>query len=312
MRIIDPHIDLADFYKLNHWTKRDFFSEDSPAWVTLPKLQTSGIDVVGFTLYFDESFKQTTFHDGVRSFHHFYQDLLSEQTQLLQITSKIDFKNKPKDKIGYFYAIEGMECFNEPKDFNLFYDLGVRCFSFTWSFDNNYASGRDTNNNHGLTNQGREVLNLMKEQNNLIIDVVHASPKTINDIANAWDGVLVTTHSNASSVHPNLHNLSDEEIDLIVERKGVISLLPLNECTGSHGTFEELYRHLDYIASKWGLEYVAFSSDIYPVPEYPFLENTVDIGVASKWYRYLQTRLSDEEVDKVMWGNWARILSTAL
>ena len=110
MKIIDPHVDVADFYKLNRWTVDEFFNEESKAWTTLPKLKQAEIDVIGFTLYFDKSFIETNFYDGVKSFYDFYKRIISKTDELQSIQTAIDFDEKPKDKIGYFLSIEGFEC----------------------------------------------------------------------------------------------------------------------------------------------------------------------------------------------------------
>lgn len=312
MKIIDPHVDVADFYTLNKWRPEEFYRENSPAWATLPKLKATGIDVIGLTLYFDESFVKTNFYDGVKDFYHFYQELLSAGDEMYQIKEAVDFTHKPKGDIGFFYSIEGFECLRTPEDFNEFYDLGVRSFGFTWSYENQYACGRHSKHDFGLTTQGRRVIDLMNTQAKLIVDIAHLSEKSVRDVEKKWPSMIVTTHGNARSIFDTTHNLSDDEISIIVERNGVVSLFPLSEDTGSKGTFDELYEHLDYIASKWGLEYVGFSSDIYPLPEYPFIHNAQDILVGKKWSDYLLTKMSRNEVEQVMWGNWARVLASAL
>ena len=253
MKIIDPHIDLADFYKLNGWGVDDFNGENSSAWVTLPKLKQCGVEVIGLTLYFDESFLKTNYHDGVKSFYEFYQQLLGNNDGLVPIKIAKDLTTKPADKIGYFYTIEGFECLREPNDFDEFYSLGVRSFGLTWSFDNSYACGRHTKNDRGLTKQGLEVIGKMKQKQKLIVDIAHLSEQSVKDLDKSWPGMMVTTHGNCRSIYKTKHNLADDEIQIIVDRGGVVSLFPLTEDTGPRASFDDLYKHLDYIAGKVGL-----------------------------------------------------------
>ncbi len=310
MKMIDPHVDVADFYRLNNWDSTDFYREESDAWATLSKMKAAGIDVVGLTLYFDESFLDTSYYDGVKSFYDFYQRLFSSGNGLYSITSGREFREKPADLVGYFFSIEGFECFRSPADFEEFYDLGVRSFGFTWSHDNLYACGRHTKRDTGLTSDGYTVIERMRKREKLIVDIAHLSEKSIADLEKKWSGMIVTTHGNVRSIHESVHNLTDNEISIIVERDGVVSLFPLTEDTGPNNTLDDLYRHVDYIASKWGIKYVGYCSDIYPLDEYPFLQNAQDILINRDWYRYLLTRMKSSEVEQIMWGNWARILST--
>jgi len=299
-------------YKWFGLSLSDFFAEKSDAPVTLEKIKKAEIDIIGLSLYFDKSFVETTFYDGVKSFYEFYQKILKKTDALYLIKSVKSLENKPDGKIGFFYSIEGFECFRTPEDFDEFYDLGVRAFGFTWTYDNRYACGRASKNDVGITKLGRKVIDKMNKKKRLIIDIAHLSEQSVKDLDKYYRGMIVTTHGNARGAYHTSHNLTDEEIQIIVNRGGVVSLMPLVNDVGPTGTFEELYQHLDYIANKWGLDYVAFSSDIYPDPQYRFCHDYKDILIIKHLYDYLLTRLSKKEVKKVMYDNWIRILASSL
>jgi membrane dipeptidase len=287
-------------------------SDKKELWASLPKIKNSEIDVIGLTLYFDESFVKTNYYDGVKTFWDFYQHIFSKTDAFWQIKESKDLVNKPDDRVGYFFSIEGLHCLRSPEDFIEFYDLGVRSVGFTWSCGNDYAGGRDDKVDAGLTLAGLEVVKLMNEKKKIIIDIAHLGEKSARDIEKKWQGMMVTTHGNSRSVFDSSHNLTDDEVKIIVERGGVVSLFPLTEDAGEEGTFEELYRHLDYIASGWGIEHVAFSTDIYPLPEYPFINNAKDITIAKDWSEYLLSKMDHKTVEQVLWGNWVRVLKESL
>lgn len=308
MKIIDPHIDIADIYKYFGYSLSEFFAKNSNAPVTLSKIRKTNIDIVGFSLYFDKHFVKTSFYDGVKEFYRFYQKLLSKTDKFYLIKSSKDLKNKPKNKIGFFYSIEGFECFRIPDDFDEFYKIGVRSFGFTWDFDNKYACGRYSKNDKGITRLGRQVIKKMNRKKKIIVDIAHLSEQSIRDLDRYYSGMIVTTHSNVRSIYNTLHNLKDDEIQIIVDRGGIVSLFPLVSDTGGRGTFEELYEHFDYIVNKWGIDYVGFASDIYPAPEYPFLHDYKDILVLKHLQEFFSRRLSKKELEKVMYKNWIRVL----
>ncbi len=312
MKIIEPHLDIADFYTLNNWKAEEFYRQDSSAWATLFKLKKTGIDFVWLSLYFDESLRKTSFYDGVKSYYKFYQQLISLGEGLKLIKTAEEFFNKANNEIGFFYSIEGLECVRKIDDFLELYELGVRSFGFSWDSGNEYCSGRHSKIDTGITNKGLELIKLMKRKEKLIIDIAHLSSLSIKELAKQWDGMIVNTHSNSRRIWNHPHNLTDEEISLIVERKGVIGLFPLTEAVGSNNNFDDLYLHLDYIASKWGIDFVGFSSDIYPSPEYLFLNNAKDIMISKDWCDYLLTKMSLEDVEKVMYKNWARVINLSL
>lgn len=311
MKKADLHIDMADIYNSFGLASDEFFRKDSDAPITLCKLEQTGIDVVALSLYFDKGFVKTDFHDGVKGYHAFYESLLSKTGRFHHIKSYEDLKNKPEGKIGYLYAIEGFDCFRSQEDLEEFYGMGVRCFAPAWATDNDYACGRHTESDRGLTAEGKELINRMNGRK-LIMDVTHLSEKSVLDLAGSFDGTIVATHSNADKICSDTHNLTDDEIGIIAERGGVIGLFPLVECVGGKGTMEDLYRHLDYIAGKWGVEHIGFSSDIYPLPEYPFINDVKDVLVLNDIEEYLLTRMGRNDVEKVMRGNWMSVLEDAL
>lgn len=312
MKVIDPHIDVADMYKYFGYSLDEFFAEDSDAPVTLSKIRKANIDIVGLSLYFDKHFVKTSFYDGVKEFYHFYQKLLSKTDKFYLIKSSKDLKNKPKNKIGFFYSIEGFECFRTANDFDEFYEMGVRSFGFTWAFENKYAHGRHSKNDRGITTLGRQIIKKMNKKKKLIVDIAHLSEQSVKDLGRYYSGMIVTSHCNVRSVYNTPQNLKDEEIQIIVDRDGVVSLFPLVGDTGPRGTFEELYKHFDYVVSKWGIDYVNFASDIYPAAEYSFLHDHKDILILKHLQEFLLRKLSREEVKKVMYKNWIRVLKSSL
>jgi membrane dipeptidase len=299
---IDIHIDIADIYRTFQYSQNDFYSQkDLP--VTLAKLQEARVRVLGASLYFDESFLNSNFYDGVNNFYNWYKKLFSLNSTINDVRDV----NKESDKVFYIYTIEGIQCFRTPKDFNHFFDLGVKIFGLTWQKDNDYACGRNSKHDTGISRKGFAVLEMMKSKS-LIIDIAHLSEKSVKDTARIFDGTIVSTHSNIRSVYDSTHNLTDEEIQIIVDRGGVVSLFPFSADTGKNGTFNEFYKHIEYIINKWGEDYVAISSDIYPLDKYPFLEGYKDVLVLNGLEDFLIKKLNKKTVKKIFYDNWMRIL----
>lgn len=313
MKIFDPHVDVADMYAYLDWSIDDFYSGTKAPWVTRDKLRQAGIDVIGLTLYFDKSLVKTNFFDGVNNFYDFYQDLINKEPESYQqILTASDLSAKKSGQLGYFFSIEGFECFRTPQDFHYFYQKGIRCFGFTWSFENQYAHGRNSSQDEGITRKGKEVIQLMNQTSKLIVDIAHLSEVSVKDLDRLFEGMIVSTHTNLRSIKDAPHNLTDAEVQLIIDRGGVVSLFPLTEDTGPNGTFDDLYAHVDYFLSKWGDDHLAFSSDIYPLAEYPFLHHYDDILIDKLWADYLLKRLPLKTVTKIMYSNWQRVINSAL
>lgn len=182
----------------------------------------------------------------------------------------------------------------------------------TWDNGNIFASGiMDNDDDHGITPLGMKILKKIKKQK-IIMDISHLSKKSIYDLGNNFNGMIVRSHGNVKTVWNARRSLEDDQIQMIVERKGVVGLLPLVSSIGPDGTFEELYKHFEYIVSRWGNDYVTFSSGIYPIPEYPFIEGFKDIKIMKALQDFLLTKISEEDVYKIMFQNWERVIRSSL
>lgn len=311
MKLIDPHIDIASIYDEFKIPLNDFFSHRKDIPVTLQMLNDTETTIVGFTLFMDPNLIKTNMFDGVMKYHAFYKELLSKTNELIQIKNKNDLETLPSNKVGLFYSIEGFECFRDENDFETFYDLGVRSFGLTWESANAYATGNGSPSDFGITSKGKELLKRMS-RNRLIVDTAHLSDLSFKDLDKYFDGIIVNTHANAKSVVDLPHNLSDDQIQIIVDHEGLICLLPTKDEVGGNGTFDDWYKHLDYIASTWGVERVALCSDIFPLPEYPFVNNAQNMTVIKDFQNYLLKKLDIETVKKISHDNFFNLLKRSL
>ncbi len=77
MRVIDLHIDIADMSQLIGFSLDDFYSDQAAIPVSLEKLKSAEVGLVGFSLYFDESLVTSSYYDGVKQSICFYNELVS-------------------------------------------------------------------------------------------------------------------------------------------------------------------------------------------------------------------------------------------
>lgn len=311
MKLVDPHIDIASIYDEFKIPIEDFFSQRIDIPVTLPMLKNTETSIVGFTLFMDPNLVKTNMFDGVVKYYEFYKKLLSKTNELIQIKNKVDLENLSPDKIGFFYSIEGLECFRDENDFEFFYDIGVRSFGLTWEAENDFATGNGSNVDFGITSKGKELLKKMNNRR-LIVDTAHLSDNSFVDLDKGFDGIIVNTHANAKAIVDLPHNLSDDQIQIIVDHDGLVCLLPTKDEVGGNGTFDDWYKHLDYISSKWGVERVALCSDIFPLPEYPFVNNALNMTVIKDFQNYLLQKIDVETVQKISHDNFFNLLKRSL
>lgn len=128
-------------------------------------------------------------------------------------------------QVGIIPALEGADPIRRKEDVEHWYRRGVRLVGLAWAAGSRYAGG---NRNPGpLTDEGRDLLETMAEFN-LILDVSHLAEEAFWEVLDRYEGPIVATHSNPRAFVPTPRHLSDPMIRALVERDGVIGVVPYN------------------------------------------------------------------------------------
>jgi len=170
-------------------------------------------------------------------------------------------------KIAILLSMEGAHGLGVDPDwrdvFQQFYDRGLRLLGVTWSFSNRFA-GSSGDGGGGLTDEGRELVQLARDRR-VLLDVSHASQPTTMDICRYSNDPVIASHSNAKSVRGVARNLTDEEIRCISQTGGVIGLNfhATFVSGGAEGpaTVSRVADHADHLAQVGGHQVVALGTD---------------------------------------------------
>lgn len=186
-------------------------------------------------------------------------------------------------------------------------DAGVKIFGLVWNGENELACGAYMNDRKGLTEKGKETAREL-ERLRILPDVSHLSEAGFWDLARGTEGPLTATHSDARSVHPDLRNLTDEQIRLIRDRHGLIGLnfYPEFLAEGT-ATVDDLLRHADRILSLGGEDILVLGSDFDGVDALPEgIRGVEDMAtVAGRFREEYGTTLAE----KILHGNAERLLA---
>ena len=179
----------------------------------------------------------------------------------------VSFGDAKKDdkRVKAILAIEGGAALAGDIE-NLYkaYEKGVRILTLTWNAENEIASGAFCENG-GLTSFGKTVIKKM-EKLKMVIDVSHLNRESFFDVAENTTLPFIASHSNPDIVETNAgrkRNLTDEQIEIIKERNGLIGLnfykefLDVDNKTG----VEALKVHLDYLLNKGCENIIALGLD---------------------------------------------------
>lgn len=169
--------------------------------------------------------------------------------------------------------MEGVEALDTEGDaLHAFYEMGLRSLGPVWSRNNAFAHGvpfrfpSDGDIGPGLTEAGKR---LVRDCNKLgiLIDLSHLNVAGFNDVAALSDAPLVATHSNACAITPSSRNLTDRQLAVIRESKGMVGLnfgtifLRPDGKRLNDMTLEPMLRHLDHLITHLGEDHVGFGSD---------------------------------------------------
>lgn len=216
--------------------------------------------------------------------------------------------------------LEGAEVIHSDlSNLETYYQQGIRSIGLVWSRPNNFGYGvpfrfpDSPDTGPGLTDAGKALIKACNELG-ILIDLAHLNEKGFWDVAECSSMPLVVTHADVHAICPSTRNLTDGQIEAVGASNGVIGINfeTLNTHPQASTAFNvpltQITAHIDYIVEKIGIDHVAFGSD-FDGAEMPLL-----LRDASKLPTLINTLLeqgySQEDVEKIAYKNWLRVLQT--
>ena len=100
-----------------------------------------------------------------------------------------------------------------------------------------------------------------------MIDLSHINEAGFDDVARLSDAPLVATHSNAHAVTPSTRNLTDRQLKMIRDSRGMVGLNYATSFLRRDGRqspdmgWEDVLAHLDHLIETLGEDHVGLGSD---------------------------------------------------
>lgn len=210
-----------------------------------------------------------------------------------------------KTKSNILLGVEGGHIFdNTVKQLETFYDLGVRVFTITWNNSNALAHAALDNDRKGLTKKGKDFV---RELNNydVIIDLSHASTRTVLDVCDISDNNVIASHSCVRALQTSfLRNIADRALGAIAQRGGVVGINFSAYHLGGHSVAD----HIDYVKDNFGIDAAAIGSDFDGIDD-AVISSPQGIGALEK--ELGKRGYTGAEIEKVFSGNFLRVLRKA-
>ena len=153
----------------------------------------------------------------------------------------------------------------DPKNVELFHELGVRQMHFAYNRRNEVAGGC-YEPDAPLTKLGLEVL-LACEEVGVIVDCSHLNERSALAICDAAEKPTVFSHSNVRALNNNLRNVTDEMIAACAATDGVIGVTGLSNFTpGKRAEADAMVEVIDYLCERVDIRHVGVGLDyVYDV-----------------------------------------------
>jgi microsomal dipeptidase-like Zn-dependent dipeptidase len=145
------------------------------------------------------------------------------------------------------------------------------------------------------------------EQRRILVDLAHASPRTIEDVLAMAARPVVVSHTGVRGTCDNSRNLSDEQLQAVARGGGVVGIgyWPTAVCGDDAASIARGVRHAARVA---GIDHVGIGTDFDGAVTVPF-DATGHVLVTEA---LLQEGFSEDEVSRIMGGNVLRLLAETL
>jgi membrane dipeptidase len=328
--IIDLHFDLPmDLYEKRQ--RKNVLTTEF-----LPELDAGNICVVGVAIYIEDRYLPD---EGLRVALDQIARLHAEAQGCQQFVISKNYRDMQKARedgeIALIITMEGVEPLGT--DLNLlriFYELGVRSIGLTHARSNAAGHGgifaSSGSSQQGLTDFGRDLVREC-EALGVIIDLAHINPVGFKEVLSMTTKPPIVSHTNVRHYYDIERNISDEQITMIGERHGVIGVNSvLVSPKKEESTLDRYVDHIEYIANLIGIDGVGVGFDFFEFiySQWPesakrelaeklttpqFIPDLKNHSHARNLTRKLIERgFNDEEIEKILRGNWLRIFEKCL
>jgi membrane dipeptidase len=229
--------------------------------------------------------------------------------------------NQASVPLGFVLAMEGSDPVLSPRELEAWWEDGLRVASLSHYSMGRYAAG--TGPSGGVTPAGRELLGEM-DRLGVVLDVAHLSEQAFWEAIELFRGSVAFTHGGMRALVPMWRSLSDEQLMVLIERGGVVGISMDNwqihrgwvrgQSTPELVSLEEVVDHIDHICQLAGSsDHAAIGTDLdgsFGTEQTPRELDT--IADLQKIHPILRCRgYSEEDIGKIMHGNWMRLLCQA-
>ena len=328
--VIDMHFDLPmDLYE-----KRG--RSNVLATEFLPEFEAGGMGIIGAAIYIEDQYlPERGLQVALGQIARLYTEAEQSKRCVVCRTHEEISRALDSKKIGFLITMEGVEPLGDDLDLlRAFYELGVRTIGLTHARTNAAGHGgifaASGSSPEGLTPFGRDLVREC-EKLGVIVDLAHINPAAFKEIVDLTTKPLIVSHTNSRKFYDVERNISDEQIKMIGQRRGVIGVNSVLVSPKQETSTLDCYvDHIQHIADLIGIDCVGIGFDFFEFiyrqwPESKkkwmaeklttphFIPDLTNHSHARNLTRKLIERgFGDDDIERLLRGNWLRVFKELL
>jgi membrane dipeptidase len=279
--------------------------------------------------YSDEEEANALYNTQLDAYYRLAEDnpekfqLVLDLAHLSEVLSHWEDPTEENHPVGLVPLMEGAEAVRHPSELEEWWQRGVRIIGPAWR-GTRFCGG--THEPGPLTKQGYALLEVMGDLG-ITLDLSHMDEVAVLQSLEQYPGKIIASHANAKALLPHSEsnrNLSNRVIQGIIERDGIIGVVPLNrflieDWNPRDGrwrvSLQHLTAHIDHICQIAGeARHVGIGSDFdggFGLQKTPVeIETIADLQklaplLSEKGY-------TQADIEAVMGQNWITLLKETL
>ena len=226
--------------------------------------------------------------------------------------------NVSSHKVSALLSMEdGVAVQGDMNKLDYFFKQGVRALSLTWNYENcfGYPNNKDAEiMNKGLKDFGKEAVKHMQDIG-MLVDVSHLSDGGFEDVYKLSKVPFVATHSNARALCNHTRNMTDDMIQKLYEKGGVmgINICPdfLDDTPGNKKSrLSDLCDMIEHEKEIAGIEVCAVGTDIDGT--HGEFEVCGPTQMTKVYDELIRRGFTTKEIDMISHENVLRVLNEAV
>ncbi|MBI3976929.1 MAG: membrane dipeptidase [Chloroflexi bacterium] len=310
---------VIDGLNVSKWSREQF-----------QRMKAGGLTAANCTLAVWENFRET-----ISEIAAWYKHFRENADLIRPIHTVEDIRRaKAEGRVGIIFGFQNSTPFEDDlRTVAVLYRLGVRICQITYNTKNFVGDGCWERNDGGLSYFGIDVIREMNRVG-MLVDLSHVGYRTTMDAIEVSESPCAFTHAGCRAITDVARNKTDEQLKALAAKGGVVGMvaIPVFITKNPTATLDDYLRHFEYAVNLVGVDHVAVGTDhteghgqaFFDMLQYgkgtiPYYQFTgaqaqaypAEISSIAKHANLtaalLKRGYSEEDVRKIMGGNWVRL-----